>query len=385
MQKIDIIKSMFKGAAEKGVLLLSAATAAVFIANSHWGGGYEELFTAPISIGPITLSVRNWINECLMAIFFLVVGMEIKRELISGYLSGKKQRVLPVVAAVGGVIFPVLIYSLFNVDEVMRRGWAIPAATDIAFAIGMLALFGKGIPTSLRIFLTALAIIDDLIAICIIALFYTESLHLEYMLLAAFMGMILYLYGKSRFYSIKVNLAVGACVWLCILASGVHATISGVMVGLLIPIAHPVHKDKSPLINLEHALYPITTYIILPLFAFANSGLNISGFNLDMLMHPVTMGVAAGLFLGKQLGIMFAILLLRIFKLLVMPADATIRQFYGVSLLCGIGFTMSLFIGIMSFEEMPQLLNQAQLGVFVGSLISALAGAVMLKIARKKV
>jgi len=390
MQRLDRVKILFKDAVEKGVLLLCAAVAAIVIANSQWGDCYESFFTTHVSINAgshsFALSVRNWVNEFLMVIFFLSVGMEIKRELVSGYLSNAKQRILPVVAAVSGVIFPVLIYTLFNGgDEVAKHGWAIPAATDIAFAIGMLALFGKGIPVSLRIFLTALAIIDDLIAICIIAIFYTETLNMEYILAVVFMGVFLYQYGKSRFYSVKVSLAIGLFMWWCVFSSGVHATISGVILGLLMPINHPVRGNNSPLISLEHYLYPITAYIILPLFAFANSGLKMGGVSADMLLHPVTLGVAVGLFLGKQLGVMLAIFMLKIFKVLVMPSNANIKQLYGISLLCGIGFTMSLFIGIMSFEDAPQLLNQAQLGVFVGSSVSALAGAVILKLARAKV
>lgn len=389
MRKVDQIKIFFQNAAEQGIFLLGAAIAGIMIANSRWGDGYESFFAMPVGINVgrylLSLPVRDWINDCLMVLFFFVVGMEIKRELVNGYLSTNKQRILPVVAASSGALFPVLIYCLFNYkDSGLLKGWAIPAATDIAFAIGMLALFGKKLPISLRVFLTALAIIDDLIAICIIAVFYTDSLNFEYLLSASFIAMFLYIYGKSRFYNIKLNLAIGVVLWFCVLNSGVHATISGVILGVLVPIVHPVQNNKSPLLVLEKLIHPINAYFILPLFAFANCGLKLMGISLEALLHPVTMGIAVGLFLGKQIGVMFAVAMLKCCRMLVMPVGANIIQLYGVSLLCGIGFTMSLFIAIMSFDATTGLLNQAQLGVFVGSMISALTAALMLKIARKR-
>lgn len=384
MEKFKQAIFVFRDAAEKGVILIISAILAIIIANNtHSREVYESFLSLNISIGPLELSIKNWINEFLMTVFFLLVGMEIKRELIAGHLSDAKQRILPVVSACGGVVFPVIIYSAFNKSyEVAAKGWAIPSATDIAFAIAVLSVVGKNLPQSLRVFLTALAIIDDLIAICIIGLFYSTGINPIYMALTLFFVMLLSVYVRSRYYSTKLALCIGFLIWNCVLLSGIHATISGVIVGLLIPMKG--RNGETPLVNLEHNIYPITTYLILPLFAFANSGLYIPSFDVNSFFHPVTLGVALGLFLGKQIGVMASFLILKMFKLFTMPQDANLKQLYGVSILCGIGFTMSLFIAIMSFEDNLEMLRQAQLGVFIGSLISALAGAVVLKLARSK-
>jgi NhaA family Na+:H+ antiporter len=384
MKKLKRAIFIFRNAAEKGFILIISAVLAILIANNTYSRGvYESFFSLNLSIGPLELSIKNWINEFLMSIFFLLVGMEIKRELIVGHLSEAKQRLLPIISACGGVIFPVIIYSAFNISEpVALKGWAIPSATDIAFAISVLSVVGKNIPTSLRVFLTALAIIDDLIAISIIGLFYSGILNPLYIASGLLFIMMLAIYSRSRYYSTKFALCIGFLIWNCILLSGIHATISGVIVGLLIPMNG--RDGKAPLIDLEKRVYPITTYLILPLFAFANSGLYIPSFDSSSLLHPVTLGVALGLFIGKQLGVMFSFLMLRLFKLFTMPQDANLKQLYGVSILCGIGFTMSLFIAIMSFENNLDMLRQAQLGVFIGSVSSALAGAIVLKLARNK-
>lgn len=387
MNRIDRVRILFKNAAEKGLLLLLASLLAIIIVNFGGDLEYKQFLHTIIGVSvgekSLKLPVLEWINDFLMVIFFFAVGMEIKRELIGGYLANKKQRILPVVAAASGVVFPVIIYGFINKGNMMlMKGWAIPAATDIAFAIGMLSLLGKGIPMSLRIFLTALAIIDDLIAICIIAVFYTDQLVIGHLFTAACIIAILYFYAKSKLFSNKIAIMAGIVLWSYIYASGIHSTISGVIFGLLMPLNHPVRGNQSPLIKMEDKVYPVTTYLILPLFAFANSGMKINIHSVEELTNPITMGVAMGLFFGKQIGVMFAAFILRVFKLLMMPVDASWLQLYGVSLLCGIGFTMSLFIGILSFAENHQLFNQAQLGVFIGSIISALMGALVLKISK---
>lgn len=382
MKKFGKVAILFQNASEKGLLLLFAALAAVIIANSQWNNNYLSLISTKIQIGDISFYLSQFVNDFLMSIFFLVIGLEIKRELVSGNLSTARQRILPIAAATCGVIFPVLIYTVFNFNQANHiKGWAIPAATDIAFAIGILALLGKNLPISLRVFLTALAIVDDLIAICIIAIFYTDQLHLTYLTATLMLAVLLFTYGNSRYYSNKVGIIIGLMMWYCTHLSGVHATISGVLLGLLIPITHK-KTGSSPALSLKKMLHPFTAYFILPLFAFINSGLHIVNFSINKVLHPVTMGIALGLFLGKQWGIMFSVFLLKRFDMFHIPQNATMLQLYGVSLLCGIGFTMSLFISIMSFD-VPEMINQAQLGVFIGSIASAFGGALMLKLMAK--
>ena len=376
-------------AAEKGILLLLAALIAVLMANSELSGAYHHFLheNLSISLGQSTLSltVHHWINDLLMAIFFLVVGSEIKREMVIGHLSTKSQRVLPLAAAAAGVIVPLIIYVACNynsVDANSMRGWAIPTATDIAFALGMLALFGKGLPASLRIFLTALAIIDDLIAIVIIAIFYTDTIHLSNFIYI--LGCIIFLntLRKAKYDSLSLYFLVGAVMWYLFLDSGVHASISGVVLGFCIPLEG---KNKTrPLKNLEHALYPMVYYFILPLFAFANSGVIVKGMTLAQAFNPISLGIILGLFIGKQIGIFGTVYVMYKTKMTQLPEKSNLLQFYGVSILCGIGFTMSLLISSLGYEELPQHFNNAQLGVLVGSLISSVFGAFIIHLSRNK-
>lgn len=371
-------------AAEKGVLLFMATVLAILVANSEFAAVYHNILGQHLGITfaqyTFQLTVHEWINDLLMAIFFLMVGMEIKRELVTGHLSNRSQRCLPFFAAIGGVLFPILIYCLFNYNHSNTiKGWAIPAATDIAFALGALALFGKGLHSSLRVFLTALAIIDDLIAVIIITIFYTDNISFVHLLYISICIVMLVVMNRYNFKSLFLYLAIGGAMWYCFFQSGVHATIAGVIVGLAIPISN--HKaSRFPLINFDKLLSLLVTYFILPIFAFANSGIILSNISFDNLLNRVTLGVAMGLFIGKQLGIFTTIYLLIKCRIVTIPPKVTLCQFYGVSVLCGIGFTMSLFVGILSFNVNNEYLEAAKAGVLLGSLMSFILGAVFLKI-----
>lgn len=368
-------------AVEKGVLLFGSAIFALLIANSHYFDIYNailhEHFTLSFGNHAFKLSLEYWINDFLMAIFFLVVGTEIKRELIAGHLANPKQRLLPVVAAIGGVLVPILIYLTFNYnDHVKVRGWAIPAATDIAFALGVLLLLGKSLPAQLKIFLTALAIIDDLIAIVMIAFFYTETIVWYYIACVAVCVLVLLLLNRYKVVYILVYLLVGLIMWYCCYMSGIHATIAGVILGFSIPLY--IDENYSPLRSLEHALAPFVSYIILPMFAFANSGILLSDLSFKSIFNSITLGITVGLFFGKQIGIFGAIFLLVKCGVVQLQQKISMLHYYVVSIMCGIGFTMSLFIGILSFEN-QMYLSSAKIGVMLGSALSCVyCGIVML-------
>lgn len=363
---------LFQNAAQSGVLLLLSSAVALLLVNLGCEKDYNDFLHLRIELFNIDLSLHHWINDFLMAGFFFLVGMEIKREMWEGHLATKTQRFLPFVAAIFGVLCPVLIYCGFNWNnEIAMRGWAIPAATDIAFALGVFSLFGKGIPTSLRVFMTALAIIDDLIAVIIIALFYSEALNLWYLLGAVILLLMVYLLSKylsNAFYAL-----ISLVLWYLVLRSGVHATIAGVALGLVMPMNKVI----------EQSLHPWIIYIVLPVFAFANSGLSLVGINWYQL-NNITLGIALGLFLGKQIGILGIVVLLIRFKVVMMPHKANFLQFYGVAVLCGIGFTMSLFVGMLAYEPYPKIMQEVQLGVMGGSLLSAIYGAILLKISHRE-
>ncbi|EPY02073.1 Na+/H+ antiporter NhaA [Magnetospirillum fulvum] len=380
---LSTIRAFLRLEVAGGIALVVAAIIAMTLANSPAQSGYQALLHLPLggAIGGIDLSksLHHWINDGLMAVFFLLVGLEIKREAISGELSSLRRAALPVLAALGGMIVPALVYLGFTWgDPVTMRGWAISSATDIAFAVGVLALAGRRAPPSLRIFLLALAIIDDLGAIIIIALFYTAQISLTFLALAAaaLAGLIaLNRLGVTR---LLPYLVLGLLLWLFVLESGIHATLAGVALGLTIPLRPPVHQpDRSPLLRLEHALHPWVTFAILPLFAFANAGIPLSDADPAVLSHPVTLGVALGLFLGKQVGIMLAIGLGLLLKIGCLPAGASPRQLYAMAVLTGIGFTMSLFIGTLAFTD-PAYDVPVRLGVLGGSLLSAALGFALL-------
>ncbi len=384
MPLLRAIDRLFRHEAAGGLLLMASVVAALIVANSALGPVYESVLGTylKISIGDTGLAkpLILWINDGLMAVFFFLIGLELKRELIDGKLKNMRDVVLPGVAALGGIALPALIFAGFNWGSpATLRGWAIPAATDIAFALGVLALVGSRAPASLKIFLLTLAILDDLGAILIIALFYTADLRVEYLVyaLAPLAGMAwLNWRGAHR---VAPILLLGAILWVLVLKSGVHATVAGVLTALFIPFRDKF--GKSPLLSMEHALAPYVLYLIVPLFAFANAGIVFSGMALSDLTQPLPLGAALGLFLGKQAGVFGAVYLMVHFGFARLPAQARWTHIYGVALLAGIGFTMSLFIGTLSFDD-PVLINQMRLGVMLGSLVSALLGYAVLRTAR---
>ena len=376
------LHAFLESGAAAGVLLVFSAALALIIANSALGPVYFELLDAKIA----GLSILHWINDALMAVFFLVVGLEIKREFIEGQLATWSRRALPALAALGGMIAPALIYAaLAWSDAQALRGWAIPAATDIAFALGVLAILGSRVPVSLKIFLTALAILDDLGAILIIALFYSGNLSLPMLAGAGTCLAILIALNLRGVRLLPLYLVIGAVLWFFVLKSGIHATLAGVALALTIPLGgHGTESDEpehSPLHTLEHRLHPWSSYVIVPVFGFANAGVSIAGMSPSLLLTPVPLGIMLGLFLGKQIGVFgFAWLAVRL-GLGTMPAKATWAQLYGVSLLCGIGFTMSLFIGALAFEKAPALAAATKIGVLAGSALSAMIGYAVLHLA----
>lgn len=380
-------KNFIESKTAPGIILCVSAVLALIFANSPLDGFYEEFKNIPVLLQVGSFSIDKplllWINDGLMAIFFLLVGLEIKRELIEGHLSDYRQALLPAIAALGGLIVPALIYSYFNWgDPITIQGWAIPSATDIAFALGVLLMLGDRVPSSLKICLVALAIIDDLAAVIIIALFYTADISLISLALS-FLGLsvalLLNLKGVTK---IGPYVLLGIFIWACVLKSGVHATLAGVALGLIIPLRVQNSKGESPLKVMEHSLHSFVAFAVLPIFAFANAGLSFSGLTVEKLFSPVTIGIALGLFIGKQVGVMLATFMACRFGLCRLPQGATWLQFYGMALLTGIGFTMSLFIGTLAFTDI-EMATPVRLGVLIGSILSALAGvAVLLKTTR---
>ena len=365
-----------------GILLIFTSLAAIFCANSGLHDLYENLLHLHLSVGigraEFDQPLHFWVNDGLMAVFFLLVGMEIKREMKEGHLASFRQSLLPFIAAAGGMLVPGLIYWHFNAGLPTLRGWAIPTATDIAFALGILALFGSRIPLGLKVFLTAVAVIDDLGAVIIIALFYTADLNVAALLQAVALLVILFFMNIRGIGKLWLYLLVGAFLWKAVLASGVHATIAGVLLGFSIPLK--CTGDHSPLRRLEHALLPWVTYGILPVFAFFNAGVDFRAISLHQLGDPVPLGIALGLFLGKQAGIFASSGLLIKAGFARLPEHATWREFYGVCILCGIGFTMSLFIAGLAFND-PLLTVETRLGVLLGTLASTLLGYGWLRLA----
>ena len=378
-----------------GIVLAVAALLALLISNSQWSGWYEQLLQVrgEIRIGGDWLVLSKpllvWINDLWMAVFFFLVGLEIKRELLEGELASISQAMLPAGAALGGMLVPALIYSAINwSDAVALRGWAIPAATDIAFALGILVLLGKRVPVSLKVFLTAVAIIDDLGAIVIIAFFYTAQVSVP-MLLAAGAGIaLLFSMNRSRVMNIGLYVLVGLVVWLFVLKSGVHATLAGVVTALAVPLVNPSKngQGKSPLKTAEHALHPWVAFGVLPVFAFANAGVSLQGVNLATFLQTVPLGITAGLLLGKAVGVFGAAWLMIRYTKAQLPDQASWMQLFGVCVLCGVGFTMSLFIGGLAFTGQGATFDtQLKLGVLLGSVISAVVGSLILIMAPQKI
>lgn len=376
------IRQFLEAQSSAGIVLMGAAVFALLIANSPLGPCYGEMLHT--YVGP--LSLRHWINDGLMAVFFLLVGLEIKREVLDGQLSTWSRRILPGIAAAGGMIVPALIYLALNRGPT-AAGWAIPAATDIAFALGVIALLGNRVPASLRVFLAALAIIDDLGAVLIIAMFYTAGLSLPDLAAAGLALAVLIAFNRSRVRRLSPYLLVGLMLWVFVLRSGIHATLAGVMLAFTIPTdATPVHSDadcSSPLHQLEHWLHLPVGFIVLPIFALVNAAVPVLGLPPEALIAPVTLGVAAGLLIGKVIGVFGSVMLATKLGLADMPAHASRQQLLGVALLCGIGFTMSIFITLLAFPSSPLMQAEAKIGVLAGSLAAGVLGYVVLLTANK--
>lgn len=382
----SLVTRLFGGEAGAGILLILVAVAAMVAANSPLAHGYHALFHGDLPWSPIAKlsNLHLWINDALMALFFFVVGLEIKREVLDGELASPERRRLPVLAAAAGMAVPALVYlALAGGDPALLRGWAIPAATDIAFALGVLALLGKRVPPSLRLFLLTVAIVDDLGAVAIIALFYTASLKLGWLALAA--AVLALLAGLNRMGVTRglPYVILASVLWYAVLHSGVHATVAGVLAAFTVPMKLDGRGD-SLLLRMEHAMAPLSAYFIVPLFGFANAGVSLSGLSPADLAAPLPIGIALGLFLGKQIGIMGAIWAAVKLKLARPPAGASWVQLWGMALLCGIGFTMSLFIAQLGFPDSPLLVDEAKIGVLSGSLLSALLGYAVLRFAGRQ-
>lgn len=379
MQKI--FRQMIQHGAAGGILLFFAAVVAILIANSALASAYEDILSLTVSVIVGNFSIEKplllWINDGLMALFFFLIGLEVKRELIDGHLSSPSQVILPAIGAVAGVATPAIIYTILNgSDPIAARGWAIPGATDIAFALGVLSLFGSRVPISLKLFLLSVAIFDDIAAIVIIALFYSAEPSILALSVAGFGLVALFVMNRMGVRYQSVYILIGLVVWVAVLKSGVHATLAGFAVALLIPLKTKNSHDESMLESMEHGLQPWVAFFILPVFAFSNAGVNLTGISLGDMLNPVTLGIALGLFFGNQFGIFSACWIAVKLGLAKLPEGASWQQLYGIGCLCGIGFTMSLFIGSLAFENLdPSYISSVKIGVLAGSLFSALLGS----------
>ena len=384
----NTLRQFLDSEAAGGIVLMAVALLAIVTANSPVAASYFAVLH--VYLGP--LSIQHWINDALMALFFLLVGLEIKREMIDGQLSSWSRRVLPGAAAAGGMLVPALIYVAFNHQNAAAlRGWAIPTATDIAFALGVLSLLGPRVPASLKIFLAALAIIDDLGAVIVIALFYTTDLNLYALAGAGLVIANLVVFNRLGVTRLWPYLLLGAILWLLVFKSGIHATLAGVVLALTIPMSATrgasgmpnAKHEVSPLHTLEHALQKPVAFLIVPIFGFANAGVSFAGVTPSVLIEPLTLGVCAGLLLGKLVGVFGTVTLLVKTGLAELPAHASWNQMLGVSLLCGIGFTMSLFIGLLAFDD-PALQDEVKFGILTGSLLAGLAGYLVLSLCGRR-
>ena len=387
---IIAIREFLKLESASGILLILSAMLAVVLANSPLSAYYDLLLDTPVEVRVGALEIAKplllWINDGLMAVFFFVIGLELKREMLEGELSSAQAIALPAFAAIGGMVVPAALYVLFNNgDPVAMEGWAIPTATDIAFALAILTLLGDRVPLALKTFLVSLAIFDDVGAIIIIAIFYTSNISTISLIIAAVCIAILALLNRANIYRLTPYMFFALIMWIAVLKSGVHATLAGVVLAMFIPLARDPETGRSPLRALEHDLHALVAFIILPIFAFANSGLNVMNMGVEQIMHPVTIGIALGLFVGKQLGVFtFAWLAVKM-GLAKLPRDVDWKQVYGVSLLCGIGFTMSLFIGSLAFENSGgDLFFDERLGIIAASILSAICGYLWLNKALKE-
>ncbi len=392
---IDVLKGFFKLQAAGGIILVLASAFAIMLANSPFAALYDHIlhglnftlgFTDAHSgmVYGLSKSVLHWINDGLMAIFFFLVGLEIKREFTSGELSSRDRAILPFIAALGGMIVPAVIYFFFNMQTPeTHAGWAIPSATDIAFTLGVMSLLGSRIPFALKVFVTAVAVIDDLGAIVIIAVFYASNIKAIALMIAALGLGILVILNKRGVTKLSPYILIGLIVWAAVLKSGVHATIAGVLVAFCIPSSCKKDPHYKPGEFLEHAIHPWVAFAILPLFGFANAGVPFAGMSLHNLLDPVVLGIACGLFFGKQIGILAFVTGAVKLGISSKPPGCTWLQMYGAAILCGIGFTMSLFIGTLAFTDIT-LQAEVRLGVLIGSILSACYGAFILSYAAKK-
>ena len=384
-QKIPFINAFLRLESASGILLMLATALAMVFANSFLEPLYHRLLEIEIEIRIAALDINKplllWINDGLMTIFFFLVGLELKREFLEGELSNRRNIILPGVGAVGGMVVPALIYLLFNSDDPSAwRGWAIPVATDIAFTLGVLTLLGTRVPISIKVFLTSLAILDDIGAIVIIAVFYTAEISMTALIVAAGCVLVLVFLNNRNWVSHSSYMMVGIVLWIALLKSGVHATLAGVILAAFIPMRSRTDPDVSPLKILEHDLHTVVAFVILPVFAFANSGVMLSGITAEQALHGVPVGVALGLFLGKQIGIFALCWLFIKMKVAALPRGMSWAGLYGASTLCGIGFTMSLFIGSLAFGETDiHAMFDERLGIIVGSLLSGVLGYAILR------
>ncbi len=384
-QQDSFITSFLKLESSGGILLFLTSLLAIILTNSFLEPYYQLLISTPVAvhIGPLEISkpLLLWINDGLMAVFFFLVGLELKRELVEGELSDKRNIILPGVGAIGGMVVPALVYLYFNSNDVVAaKGWAIPATTDVAFALAVLTLLGSRVPIQLKIFLTSLAIFDDIGAILIISFFYASKISLTALVVVVLCIPILWYMNKKNVISKSPYILIGIIMWAAMVKSGVHATLAGVVLAMFIPLRSNDNPDYSPLKSLEHDLHKVVAFFVLPVFAFANAGMNLTQVSLDQVFHGVPIGIALGLFFGKQIGIFGLCWLVIKLKITQLPAGMNWVSLYGTSALCGIGFTMSLFIGSLAFEETGvNLLFDERLGIIIGSVLSGLFGFFVLR------
>jgi len=390
---VSYLKEFFKLEASGAILLLIGTILGLVFANTNLAVLYNYFLDVPVAIQIGKLEIAKplllWINDGLMAIFFFLIGLELKREFIEGELSNRSQIVMPVLGALGGMVVPALIYVYFNInDSIGIKGWAIPAATDIAFALGVITVFGTRAPISLKIFLTSLAIFDDIGAILIIAVFYSANISIFSLISAVVIIIVLFILSKKGVKSITPYIVLGVILWVAVLKSGVHATLAGVVLAFFIPMYDKSsEKDEahSPLVKLEHDLHPTVAFFILPVFAFANAGVSFSGVTLSSLFDPIPMGIAAGLVFGKQIGVFGFSYIGHKLGIAKMPEGTDWLSIYGVSALCGIGFTMSLFISSLAYEnEGTEYIEESRIGILLGSVIAAILGYIILSFALKR-
>lgn len=388
-----LVRKFLKNESTSGIILMIVTCIALIFSNTFLSEFYNTFLHTPIvfKVGDfldISKPLILWVNDGLMAVFFLLIGLEIKRELILGHLSSFSKIALPGIAAIGGMLVPALFFVFFNYeDDFALRGWAIPTATDIAFALGIVALLGKRVPNSLKIFLMALAIFDDLGAILIIAFFYTSSLSFEALALALFTVVILYLMNKMQIKLIGAYLIVGAFLWIFILKSGVHATLTGIILAFAIPlnmIDEEKHKRISPVKTLQHHIHFWVAFYVLPIFAFVNAGIDLRDMSIEKITNPVSLGIILGLFLGKQIGVLTFTYLAVKLKLAKLPKCTTWSQIYGISVLTGIGFTMSLFIDSLAYSDSDAFFYTDKLAILIGSVLSGLLGYLVLRMTKTK-